>query len=111
MRKNRLVKKVAAAAMAVAMTFATVPMGVMAEDHTRPDGKGPCNNTYRSYTHIGYQTSIAQGSHQTSEGPCIMTGLVYIHNITCSSCGKDFGISTYACTTEHSQCGSRTVNH
>ncbi len=110
MVKNKLLKKVAAAAMAMAMTFATVPMGVMAA-HTRPDGR-ICDNTIRSYECGKYVTNMSQGSHTATGGyVCLISGLVYEHTIRCSSCKTVTGTSSYTCTIAHSKCGTKIVNH
>lgn len=112
MVKNKLLKKVAAAAMAVAMTFATVPMGAMA-DHPNPHEVGQmCNNTYRTYSHTNYVTNMPGGSHITVDGyTCLISNLVYEHEIRCTSCGYYFGKESKACTTVHSKCGTTIVNH
>ncbi len=108
---KKRVKRAAALALAVAMTMGALPAGVKAE-HTNPKTGGQCNNTYVSYDCLSYITSMSQGSHVISGGiACFITGLVFNHKISCSSCGAYLSRNSYACTVEHSKCGSRIVNH
>ena len=112
MKKGKMEKKAAVALLALAMTVVAVPMGVKA-DHLIPNKGGEkCNNTYKSYTHTGYQTSMTQGSHQLEDGSsCFITTLVYKHSVACNSCGFEYTTPIYGCTVAHSRCGNRTVNH
>ncbi len=105
-------KKAAAALLALAMTVVAVPMGAKADHINARDPEQRCNNTYKSYTHTGYQTSMTQGSHQLEDGSsCFITTLVYKHTVACNSCGFKYATPIYGCTVEHSRCGNRTVNH
>ncbi len=113
MIKRNYLKKLATTVLAVTMTIVSVPIGVLA-DHPAgnyTDGRR-CNNTYRSYSHTAYLTSVSRGSHKTSEGiTCTISGLVYEHNVCCSVCGYSFGKSSFTCTTAHSKCGTTIVEH
>ena len=109
---ERLVRKIATGALVVVMLIAAVPMVAKADHVNGRDPQKRCNNTYRTYDHTGYQTSMTQGTHQLSDGSsCFITSLVYKHSVTCSSCGAKIANPIYPCTTEHSKCGNRTVNH
>lgn len=113
MVKNKLLKKVAAAAMAMAMTFATVPMGAIAA-HTAgnyDDGR-LCDNTYRTYSHTASIGVTSGGTHLTSEGiTCSISIYTFTHSVRCSVCNHYFYAQTWGCTTVHSKCGTRIIDH
>ncbi|MDE6874978.1 MAG: hypothetical protein K2P87_11035 [Lachnospiraceae bacterium] len=111
MVKKKL-RKAMVLVLAALMTMAAVPAGTKA-DHALPDGSGGrCDNTYRKYVCGAYITSVSQGSHVISGGiSCFITGLVHHHSIYCNSCNAYLSSNAYACTVEHSKCGSRIINH
>ena len=80
--------------------------------HDNPNG-GLCDSTMRKYTHRGIVQSHMLPGHRLTDGTlCTPTRLVYIHVVTCSSCGAE--INTYfcsECTEVHSKCGTRLEKH
>lgn len=114
----KLVKKFKAVLLVFTLVVCTT--GTMsvnaAERHIVPGTESDpqyCTNIYRTYAHSGYYSSIAMGNHLISGATyCQITGLIYYHSIRCSSCGAQLATKqTIQCTTEHSKCGTRVVNH
>ena len=80
--------------------------------HDNPKG-GLCDNTYTSYEHVGFHSSYSIYPNQLSDGRnCMRTRLVYLHRITCSSCGHLFDSSAALdCSEAHSICPIYIENH
>lgn len=88
----------------------TLPNGMMsvqaASTHENPKTGGLCDNNYRNYTHMGMYGNHSLSGHRLTNGVlCIPTRMIYIHQVTCSSCNaviESYFVSE--CTERHSQC-------